>query len=339
MDTSASLDYASPLLSDTTPDAANLVPPTSLLHLPGRPLTLADFPPSQTPPDVDLPPSPPEVGTPYQRRFTPQPLILPTDQTRCAPIGIWPSASARKLFPGAPGLLRHGLQLLLSTLGPFSVISAILGSFNSGSDTVLTFWQRAEAYMLFAWNRADCYPAHRVSLHTIHTNLDAYRDTRSLSLISGLRLPYIPSLLEIFQRCSTPRLQPVLYYIVAGAYSGPLRVIDLPSNSETWYQVADPSTLLKRMVRNPYLTLMDAHHQVHGTIFPLPASPAGADLSLPSLVPYYPPLPDASTPPVDRAAFGSDALTRFPRVVPDSFPIHPPVAPTSPMSSAWSTLT
>ena len=75
---------------------------------------------------------------------------------------------------------------------------------------------------------------------------------------------------------------------------------------------------------------MDAHHQVHGTVFPLPSSPTGADRSLPSLVPYYPPLPDASTPPVDRAAFGSDALTRFLRVVPDSFPVHPPVAPPLP---------
>ena len=156
---------------------------------------------------MDLPSSPPEAGTPYQRRFIPQPLILPTDHTGCAPIGIWPSASApkwtspdwhTKLFPGVPGLLRHGLQPLLSTSGPFSVISAILGSLNSGSDTVLTFWQRAEAYLLFAWNRADCYPAHRVSLHTIHTNLDAYRDTRYLYLISGLRLPYTLSLLEVF---------------------------------------------------------------------------------------------------------------------------------------------
>ena len=163
------------------------------------------------------------------------------------------------------------------------VISAILGSFNSGQDTVLTFWKRAEAYLLFAWIWADCYPAHRVSLHTIHTNLDAYRDTRSVYLISGLRLPYTPSLLKIFQRCSTPRLQPVLYYIMAGAYSGPLRVIDLPRNAETWYQVANPSTLLKRMGRNPYLTLMDAHHQVHGTIFPLQAPLQGQPCHYPRL--------------------------------------------------------
>ena len=108
--------------------------------------------------------------------------------------------------------------------GPFSVLSAILGSINYGQDTVLTLWKRAEAYLQFAWNRADCYPAHRLGLHTIHNNLDAYKDTRSLSLISGLRLPYTPSLLEVFQRCSSPRLLPVIYYILAGAYSGPLRV-------------------------------------------------------------------------------------------------------------------
>ena len=50
---------------------------------------------------------------------------------------------------------------------------------------------------------------------------------------------------------TSPRLHPVIYYILAGAYSGPLRVIDLPSASETWYQVANPSSLVKRMVRNP----------------------------------------------------------------------------------------
>ena len=110
------------------------------------------------------------------------------------------------IFPGGPSRLRtsphlrpHPMRIhLLRLLRPELRISddlslsAILGSFNSGQDTVLTFWKRAEAYLLFAWNWADCYPAHRVSLHTIHTNLDAYRDTRSLSLISGLSLPYTP---------------------------------------------------------------------------------------------------------------------------------------------------
>ena len=104
-----------------------------------------------------------------------------------------------------------------SALVVYSVISANLGTFNHGPDTVLTFWKRAVAYLQFAGHRADCYPAHRLGLHSIHTNLDACRDSRSLSLISGLRLPFIPSLLEILHCCSTPRLQPVLYYIMAGA--------------------------------------------------------------------------------------------------------------------------
>ena len=33
---------------------------------------------------------------------------------------------------------------------------------------------------------------------------------------------------------------------------------------------------------------------------------------------------------MDRAAFGSDALTRFLQVAPDSFPSNPPVAPSQP---------
>jgi len=127
------------------------------------------------------------------------------------------------------------------------------------------------------WQRADCYPAQRLSLHTIHTNLDAYRDTRSLSVISGLRLPYISSLLELFQRCSSPRLQPVLYYVLAGACSGPLQVIDLLSWSETWDMVANPSTPCKRATRNPFITLLDCHTQIHETTMPiqgpLPDSP------------------------------------------------------------------
>jgi len=151
----------------------------SLLHRPGRPLTIADFPPSQTPSEADLPSPAPEDALPYHRRFLPDPLTLPMDESRLPPIGIWPSALARKwtspkwhgkLLPTRPGSLRLGFQPLHSTSGPFSVLSAILGSINYGQDTVLTLWKRAEAYLQFAWNRADCYPAHRLGLHTIHTN-------------------------------------------------------------------------------------------------------------------------------------------------------------------------
>ena len=90
-----------------------------------------------------------------------------------------------------------------------------------------------------AWQRADCCPAQRLGLHTTHPNLDAYRDTRSMSVISGLRLPYTLSLLELFQRCSSPRLQPVIYYVLAGAYSGPLLIVNLPSKPSggIWWQI------------------------------------------------------------------------------------------------------
>ena len=57
---------------------------------------------------------------------------------------------------------------------------------------------------------------------------------------------------------------------------------------------------------------------------------AVADPQLPSLFPYHPALPEASTPSVDRAAFGFDALNRFLRMVPDSSPVHPPVVPPLP---------
>jgi len=160
------------------------------LHLPGRPLTLADFPTSLTPPNPDISSCPATEGTPYQHRFVPQPFALPTDKTSIPPVGIWPSALARKwtspewhneLLRTHPGPLPHGLQPLQSASGPFSIISAILGTFNHGPDTVLTVWKRAEAYLQFAFHRADWHPAHRLGLHSIHTNLDAYRDSRSLS--------------------------------------------------------------------------------------------------------------------------------------------------------------
>ena len=55
VDTRVPLDNAFPLPSDANLDLEKVFPPTSLLHLPGRPLTLADFPPSQIPPNADLP--------------------------------------------------------------------------------------------------------------------------------------------------------------------------------------------------------------------------------------------------------------------------------------------
>ena len=340
-DSLSSSAYSIPLsvLLPAASPASNLPKPAgSILSRPGRPLTLADFPSPASSVDPDLQLSP-AAGSPYQTRFQPQLFTLPLDESRLPPTGIWPSAQARrwtstewhtKLLPAQPSSLLYGFQPLQSTSGPFSVLSAILGSLNYGTDTVLSFWKRAEAYLAYAWERADCYPAQRLSLHTIHTNLDAYRDTRSLSVISGLRLPYTPSLLELFQRCSSPRLQPVLFYVLAGAHSGPLRVIDLLGKTETWYMVANPSSLLKRAPRNPFLTLLDCHSQIHGTTLPLQGPlPDPVPVSS-AIVPYHPPVPTAAAPPQDRDAFGSDSLTRFLETTPDAFPLQPSVPPPSP---------
>jgi len=87
-----------PLISSSPPDLADpgiatlpeQQPIMSLLHRPGRPLTMADFPPSQTPLEADLLSPTPEDAPPYLRRFLPDPLTLPMDESRLPPIGIWP---------------------------------------------------------------------------------------------------------------------------------------------------------------------------------------------------------------------------------------------------------
>ena len=68
--------------------AAVLVPHGSLLGVPGRPLTLADLPPSSSPDSIESSP-----GEPYQRRFIPV-SASPVDLTLgpCSPIGICPQA-------------------------------------------------------------------------------------------------------------------------------------------------------------------------------------------------------------------------------------------------------
>jgi len=71
--------------------------------------------------------------------------------------------------------------------------------------------------------------------------------TQPGSLQNGLE-PCIPILLEVFQRCSIPRLQRV----------------DIQSSTETWYQVANPTFLLNcMMLKNQYVNLLDARfHQI-----------------------------------------------------------------------------
>ena len=148
-----------------------------LRWLPPSPGTTPDpseFPPSITPPNADLPSSLSEKGT-AQRRFIPLLLVLQTDESRCASIGTWPSALARKstspewhkqLLPTQPGSLQHGLHPLQSTAGPFSEVSVIICSFNHGPDKVLTLWKQAEVYLYFDWNRVNCYPAQ--AAHHLH---------------------------------------------------------------------------------------------------------------------------------------------------------------------------
>ena len=150
----------------------------------------------------------------------------------------------------------HGYHPLRSTGGSFSVLTALLATYNHGPDTVLTFWKRAEGYLQYAWKLNDCYPTDMVNIHNSHS-LGGVGRRVSLARLAGLDLPYVPSLLELFQRLRTPVIHPVLYYVLAGAYSGPLQVIDEVSSSVTWYQVANHSSLLHRTPRLPYLTLLD----------------------------------------------------------------------------------
>jgi len=145
-----------------------------------------------------------------------------------------------------------------------------------------------------------------VNIHNSHS-LGGVGRRVSLARLAGLDLPYVPSLLELFQRLGTPVIHPVLYYVLAGAYSGPLLVIDEVSSSVTWYQVANHSSLLHRTPRLPYLTLLDSRGDIRGTAAPL----LGPTVSS-SLVPFYPPLPNVSRPTADRTAFGSKALKDFP---------------------------
>jgi len=305
-------------------DRESPFPGGSLLQLPGRPLTLADFP-TPTPPPVASTP-----GSPYHRRFTTV-MASPPDVRGgpCPPIGIWPSAASRKrsstewhetLLDLVPVASHHGFQPLNSTGGPFSVLTALLATMNYGPDTVLTLWKRAELYLTQAWNTLDCYLPEDSNLYTSHSL--GGRRKQSLSTVSGLVLPYIPSLLEVFQRLCSHSIHPVVFYILAGAYSGPIQVIDTVSSQSTWYQVENHSSLLKRFPRNPFLTLLDTRGDVHGTSDPS-CVPVQPDTCVPTgLTPYFPPSPSPSKPSEDRNAFGSTALHDFLHLYPDAFALN-----------------
>jgi len=107
------------------------------------------------------------------------------------------------------------------------------------------FWKRAEGYLqLYAWQLDDCYPLSKLPLPR-----GGVSRRFSLARLAGLDLlPYVPSLLELFQRLGTPAIRPVLYYVLAGAYCGRLQVIDEVSSSQSWlFSAQNP--------RLPYLPL------------------------------------------------------------------------------------
>ena len=66
---------------------------------------------------------------------------------------------------------------------------------------------------------------------------------------------------------------------------------------------------------------------MHGTSPLLQGLIQDTDPNPPFLIPFYPSVPEVSTTSVDQGAFGSDVITRFLQVAPDSFPVNPPVTP------------
>ena len=106
---------------------------------------------------------------------------------------------------------------------------------------------------------------------------------------------------------------------MAGAYSGPLQVIDPVSSTTTWYQVANHSSLLKTFPCNPFQTLIDARSAVHGAAAPdighsTPPLPPSD-----SITQFYPSAPSFYKPALDREAFGSTVLCDFLHSHPDAF--------------------
>eukprot|EP01033_Poteriospumella_lacustris_P016522 gene16522-11818_t len=113
-----------------------------------------------------------------------------------------------------------------------------------------------------------------------------------------------------------------MFYILAGAYSGPIKVLDTVSSQSTWYQVENHSSLLKRFPRNPFLTLINTRGDVHGTSGPT-HGPLQSDTSVPTgLTPYYPPTSSPGKPSEDRNAFGSTALLDFLHLHPEAFELN-----------------
>ena len=157
------------------------------------------------------------------------------------------------------------------------------------------------------------YPTESVNIYTSH--FFGSLPKKNLSSIAGLAFPYTPRLLlETFQRLCSKFVHPVLYYIHAGACSGPLQVIDSTSSTVTWYQVDHHSSLLKGFPRQPYLTMLDAQEEVYGTAAPLLGPLPSVLCIFYSFAPYCPPSPSQTA--VDYDALGSTALQDFLRCYP-----------------------
>jgi len=244
---SSSPDYIAPpppslgeeLLDDTvlTPAASPLepslsapVPPlmTSLLHLPGRPLTLSDFPSPS--PDNSMSSTP---GSPYQRRF-------PLEWKRPHLISRFVRVLLSVFGPphwleNAP--VQNGTWLYLTPLPPRSLtdtnrLSLLEGRFRSS--------RHHSVLLTMALTRSSCSGngdlhesnlAHsRLLSHGVcqHSHLPLSRLCSKKVLVLD-RWTGLPVHSQSPGNRSTPlcskAMHPVMYYILAGAYSGHRHVV------------------------------------------------------------------------------------------------------------------
>ena len=313
-------------MSIAAPEEVTL-PSGSLLRLPGRPLTLADFPSPDLPRWVP-PPLPALLPCPPQ--FVP-PTPVDLAQGALAPVGLWLNPEARRrsgltwsallqpVHPVAPIL---GYQELQTTGGPQSLLTAYLGSLQSDSDTVLSLWKRLEVFLGANWTRVRCLPTDQVTIDNYTFVSISCRSGLSLLRISGLTLPRVPSLLELFQRRSVPRIHPVLYYLLSGIYEGPIHVIDCVTNTVTLYLMDLPTTLHRPRHRRPPLVLFDHRGYVCGSTPPLYGPYFGPFEAPVTLVPFSPQLDPMATPPLEREILGAPCLDEFLRHAPDAFEFH-----------------
>ena len=309
----------------------SLVPSGSLLSLPGRALTLADFPSPTSVDDSDIHSNSSAAPPRRVSSVVPPPCaaVLPSVPLPgpLPPIGLWLSPEQRRytgsqwsqlLCPTPAGTTRLGLAELTSTGGPQSLLTAFLGTLGSPTETVLTLWKRLDDFLSSSWMREWCLPTELVNDQNIRTISVSPRTGVSLARISGLSLPRIPSLLELYQRRCQPRVHPVLFYLLAGMYCGPIRVIDLVTNTVTWYLVDILSSLTRPRPRRPAITLFDHRGYICGSC-PLVLGPLCSAPPEAALTPYHPSLDPMLLPPLEREILGAPSLDSLLLQVPDLF--------------------